>query len=64
MVPLRGGSVAGVVPYNPKVARSGHTARQVRVVLSRLLPSRVVLYSESIAHAVPAMCVAEIASGG
>ena len=63
VVPQGVAFVAEVVPHNPKVARSGHGARHVRVVLSRLLPSRVVLYRESMAQAAPTMYVAEIASG-
>ncbi len=63
MVPQSGGFVADVVPYNPKVACDGHAARHVRVVMSRLLPSRVVPYLESMAHAASTMHVAEIASG-
>jgi hypothetical protein len=63
MVPQRGAFVADVVPYNPKVVRSGHGARHVRVVVSRLLPSRVVLYRESTVRAASTMNVAEIASG-
>jgi len=62
MVASRAAFVVGVVPYDPKVTRSGHGARHVRVVVSHLLPSRVVLYRESIAHAVWTMYVAEIAS--
>ena len=63
VVPQRGGFVAGVVPYNPKVVRSRHGARHVRVVVSRLLPSRVVLYRESTARPAPTMNLARIASG-
>jgi hypothetical protein len=63
MVPQRGSFVAGVVPCNPKVARSGHRARLARVVESRLIPSRVVLYRESMAYAASTVNVTEIASG-
>jgi hypothetical protein len=64
MVPQLGDFVAGVVPHNPKVVRSAHGARHVRVVVSRLLPSRVVLYRASTARAASMMNVGEIASGG
>jgi hypothetical protein len=64
MVPQRGSFVAGVVPYNPKVARFRHGARHVRVVPSRLLRSRVVLSCESTVRALSTVDVAEIASGG
>jgi hypothetical protein len=63
MVPTSRIRVVRVVPYNPKVARSRHGARHVRVVVSRLLPSRVVLYRESTAQAAPTMKVGEVASG-
>ena len=63
VVPQPGSFVAGVVPYNPKVVRSGHGARRFRVVVSRLLPSRVVPYRESTVRAAPRMFVAAIASG-
>ena len=45
MVPILRIRVVSVVPHNPKVACFRHGARHVRVVLYRLLPSRVVLYS-------------------
>jgi hypothetical protein len=63
MVPTSRIRVVSTVPHNPKVARFRHGARHVRVVVSRLLPSRVVLYRDSIAHAVPTMNVTRIASG-
>jgi hypothetical protein len=63
VVPQRGVFVAGVVPHNPKVGSDNHAARRLRVVASRLLPSRVVLYGESMAQAAPTMYLAEIASG-
>ncbi len=63
MVPYVVDLVVDVVPYNPMVVRSGHAARHVRVVVSRLLPSRVVLYRESTARAARTSHVAEIASG-
>jgi hypothetical protein len=37
--------VADVVPKNPTVTQIGHSARHVRVVAFRLLPSGVVLYA-------------------
>jgi len=63
MVPQRGGFVAGVVRYNPKVVRSGQRARHVRVAVYRLLPSRVVLYRESTVRAASRTDAGEIASG-
>jgi hypothetical protein len=63
MVPQRGTFVADVVPHNPKVGSDNHAARCRRVAVSRLLPSRVVLYRGSMAQAAPTMYVAEIASG-
>jgi hypothetical protein len=63
LVPQRGAFVAGVVPYNPEVVRSGHGARHVRVVVSRLLSSRVVLYCESTVDVMSTIKIAEIASG-
>jgi hypothetical protein len=63
MVPTSRIRVVSMVPHNPKVARFRHGARHVRVVVSRLLPSRVVLYRESTAREAPTMNVVEIASG-
>jgi hypothetical protein len=63
LVPQRGAFVAVVVPHNPKVGSDNHAERSVRVVASRLLPSRVVLYHASTVREASTMNAAEIASG-